>query len=511
MPQKIYNSILKFIKIFYVHFGHFFPFHQIGIWLYTLAGFICCKYLIYKIPEIQSIYQITNYHDNWFQPGISDLDLLPVLKDAETKLELETIKKVNRARNLLGKIFPFVWLGGSPFFEIDFKFWYRINTDYIHHRQKYLEMKLIYGSEIRPNVIPIKKQKMSGSSLRFFYEEMLGNIYYNILFQKNNYRIFYKFFKIYVQAGYTMEKTHQAPALESPQIQAWLAKTGCQKKFITKIINLKQKKFFCSDSSFNIEIIYNLIKITEYLTDIYKEKKKKLSVGRQIDTVKLKQGKKIPPFIEISNFVKALPKDNIKSIVLTKNILSSLLETFSFYIVYQTSNSFNFRKQIGSFLNNLHHLKNLMGNIKLQHRSALFLTKNVFPIILTEKILEFDTFVNADCFYEALNINSNQLLLYGYPLKIKINSHTVEKAWHFTINLALNSVPRPVFEALIMAILRNEILHQNQKFDFSQNLAKLYESVFKEKKPDNFETFYCQTRNLIKNNYYSPYLKKYLP
>lgn len=501
MIIKIYGFILKFVRFFFANSGRFFPFRQIGTLLYSLAEFISCRYLIHKIPETKTIYRITNYHDGWFQPGLSDIDLIAVFKDTDTEAELVLIDKINKTRDFLSKIFPFVWIGGTPFFEKDFKFWYKVNTNYIHHRQRYLEMKLVYGPEIRPAAIPIQKTKMSGYSLRFFYEEMLVNIYYNLLWGKSSYRIFYKFFQIYAQAGYTIEKAEAAPSLESPAMQSWLIRAGVEQPFLVKIINLKQKRFYCQDPSFNSDAIYNLIKITEYLTTLYQQKQPDQNKIAPLEIKIIEKERRPRPPAEAVAFTKALSKNHLRSVILTQYIISPEPVSFSLCLVSQARTSLDLKRQVRDFLDNLPYLKDLLTDIKKQHRGLLIFSRSIFPLILTEKILDFDTFINIDYLYEGLNINSNQVVLYGAPINIAVSPQSLETAPLSTVHLTFGQANKLIFKAVALALLRNEILSQNKYFDPTKSLSELYELVFQEKKPTDFEIFYLKIRNLAKSYY----------
>ncbi|MFA5737142.1 MAG: hypothetical protein WCX70_00675 [Candidatus Paceibacterota bacterium] len=495
--MNFYRKILKIVKTFFVKYGQKTLVKKLGIFLYKISSFIALKYLVFKLPKIKTVYSMTEVTGDWFRVGVSDIDLIVVFSDIDNLEIFDYYKKIYSTVKKMELIFPFVWLGGSPFFEKDFKLWYSLNMEYFHNIGKYKDLCLLYGPDLRPKMAPQNKIGLSAFSIRLFFEEIFVEIYYNILNKENRFRNTYKFFKLLSQISYSIEK-NKVISFHSEVMEKWLSKAGCEPQFVKQLLQMPALDYLVIDEDFSVNLIYNTNIIINY-------------IGQQSKTKPTTNPEKLivenfPPKIKeeniesIKNFIEKISKKNIYSIFITKSIFVPQANSYTLYLTINNKNKEETKKQIKNILASLKLLQVGLKNISIKVRSKIYLD-SIFPLILFSDLLNFNQFMNGGCLNESPNIKYNSLILSGVNPNLTPDFNDSAKGIYDIIHVSFNLMDDLTFDIVFIYFLQYLLLIKTKKL-YLDNIINIYNKVFKESIDlKNREASYLKYRELIKNFY----------
>ena len=476
--MNLYKFGLQNIQHFFAKYGQQKLVRIVGVQLYRFSLFFTLCYLKFRLPGLKTLYTFTNFDSPWFRPGISDVDLVAVFSDVKKEDLFEYTEKIKAVIVGIEKVFPHVWIGGSPFFTDEFLFWYELNINYAHDIEKYQSMKLIYGQELRPGMKVTPKIETSSFSFRFFFEEGLTDIYYNIIFRQNNFRNSYKFFRVLAMAGY-QTTTNLKVAFDSPQMKTWLQTAGCESPFINKLYNLSQTNFAAEKNSFPTDFIFNLNILVKHICFKLNHDRKPSLNKLQVDENANRQ--KPEPAKTIRFFIEGLNKDCLSSIFLTRSAFVPEANSQTLYLVLKNKDRKTVKGQIKNTLDNLSLLdSDLKKYLALKHRGAMYLLENVFPLVIFEELTNFWQFMNGGCLNESINIKYNATWLYGEKLNIGIDEEEIKRGLNDTVHVSFGPMNELLFKAVLRKFLQHELMSKTNTF-FPSQVESHYEKVFNEK------------------------------
>jgi len=465
---KIYLFLINIIKIIFIKISPIIP-RWLGIFLYKISLKLCIKILIFKIPEIKSIYLKTKF-DSWFKPGSSDLDIIIVIQDQKgPHKEIKLFSRYLKARKLATTLFPFIDMYVFPLFMNDFKKWKAINQENIYHDDLIKDMKLIYGKDI-PVQAPEKPTKLSGFGLRFSYESILVSVYNYILHDKKNIRPIYKNSLIIIRSFF-IHCNKQDGSLDD--YKNFLLKQGIDEEFINQFFALPKNNFRVK-KEFLIQTIFNLNKIFEIIGKDYKPEN--INDDFEIVSSPKSEIKNIP---EINEFVDKLEKRNIKSIYITQEAFENIDSYFLYLITPEKIKYEEFKNQIEEIFSKLEILKTNKEKIKIRERKTMYIfPPDIFPVIFTAGALKFSLMINYGFLFEAPNFNLNSKKLFGDDLKIIIKKIDLENSsksvWYVNIPLSVNEYSEKI---LFYRAVIDKLFKKTNKFYLNNSLEE-YQKIF---------------------------------
>lgn len=484
-----YKFFLKTTRRFFVKFGQITPFRQIGYALYFIALKLSVWYLLVKDKNIKSIYLYSPYN-RWFYPGVSDFDIYVVFKKSSSEKEFGVIQKYQKEYNLIKSFFPFLWSGGSPFFEEDFIFWEYENNLFLVESERIKKLRLIAGQELRKTGEKKAIGQMVYFTNRLFYEEALTNIYDCVINGYPSLRNFFKHSKNLIFNSFLADPEKQ-PDLSVPD---WLAKVGCEEKFWSRFNELEQKKYVY-DENLVLDIVYNLNKIFAYHGRLSKNVK-----GEQkIPIVNANKNFSYPE--SINRFVDNLNQtENFFSITLTKAYLENL-NAFFLYLVLSDEPA-KFKEQLRDIFRSLPLITELKEKIHIQQRGHLFFFPNItFPFILSSEATSFWQFINAGALYESLNLNQNSINLRGQPLAVKFFDSEVKNSFYTLVRINLAPISLGTLTMMSVMMMREDLFRKTGRLILT-GVSDSYQKEFGEKVNfQDYQSTYVWFRNKFKQKY----------
>lgn len=407
----INRKVLKVIRCFFFRCNNIPVIRQLGIFLYEVGVRQSIKVFVKEFPQIISIYSTTAYDSN-FVLGESDIDLTVVVKDLIVEEEIRFLKKFRRVKHLLCKKFPFM-KGGTLYFLEQVIWQEKFGRDFIEKKpiKYWSSMILLYGQELRS--IFYKEKRINEGHLRIGYEQVLLDLYAFKLLGKKYFRNLY-YYTLYIIRSFFIFQNGKDAANDSEYI-GFLIKNNIGEEFCKKFFNMRSKNFK-ADEDFLILILFNVIKIIEY-------------IGNKVDpndstSWELGQGKGPDLLIpeDVNKFQSQLEKNGVKSVYFTKSILN--IDAGYLYIIIDNGVDYNtFQGMVKSCFANLQLLNNLATKVSLSIRLDMYaFVPDIFPVIMTGKMVDYSEFLNGPGLLESFNLSINGKLLFGERINVKARS-----------------------------------------------------------------------------------------
>lgn len=482
------------VESFFVEYGQKTFVKKIGIFLYKISSFIALKYLIFKLPKIKTVYSMSKINEDWFRVGISDIDLIIVFSDIDNLQMFDYCKKIFNTIKKMKLVFPFITFHGP--LEEDFRFWYSINMEYFYNIERNRNLSLLYGPDLRPHASSQNKIKLSAFATRLFFEEILVEIYYNILNKKDRFRNSYKFFKLLSQIGYSVEKNKIIP-FHSKEMKEWLLGAGAEPQFIRQLLQIPTLDFIVNDKNFPINLIYNANIIVKYIGQKSKSKKTpkkdKFVIGNFPKIKKMATG-------GVENFIKKISQKSLYSIFMTKSVFAPQANSYNLYLIIGNKNKDEIKRQIRDILDNIKFLNVELKNIQKKVRCEIYLD-STFPLILFTELLNFSQFINGGFLNELPNIQYNSLVLLGAKPKLTLNYNDLTEGIYDIIHISFSLMDDSTFDTVFIYLLQYCLLIKTKKL-YLDDVINIYNKIFKETIDlKNREVSYLKYRELIKNFY----------
>ena len=402
---------------------------QVGIFLYKF-GLIIAVQMYKKMPEIESIYTKTKF-DKWFKVGQSDIDIQIIIKDMSIEQEWDFLKRFWKIQKSVEKLFPFIELVILAF-NRDFKIHQIIGHTKISRKGEHFQnWKLIYGKENRMK-FKDNETKLSYPYTAFSYRDSLFNIYEFKLNENQNLRVFYKCIGAIIRNFFRDENKREAKNID--EYKEFFKKRGLSERFTKEFFELPGKDFK-SNQGFLALALFSIIKLIESLKTENLNKK-----TNKMDFKVIKNPHfKININSEIKNFVNKLDKKHIHSIYLEREVYRSQC---LFYLIFKDGLSYKeFKQQFNLILDNLHLLKEVKDRVKLKEK-VYTSDPQLFPIILTEKMIKNTEFIDDGDPYGSVNFNSYAKKLYGDKISITPNYKQIRKM----VDMPKTQIPLQFFQ-----------------------------------------------------------------
>ncbi|MDO8669457.1 MAG: hypothetical protein Q7K65_04145 [Candidatus Buchananbacteria bacterium] len=302
MIQKIRQIIIYLVRNFFLATRNIKLCRYFGIGLYKIGLHYAVKKLA-KIPETEAIYSSTDFNDEDFLPGESDIDLVVVLKkETAPDIIFDLNQILNKAKNGINFYFPFF----QDIFLFDAQEFYDIchRSERIEHEKKDFDnLILIWGEDKRKNLTPGRQEAApSKRTARIVLMVFMLLVIENHWGQKNLRRV-RKFFGHILYLGFHFKYHRKAKSVQDYLV--YMAEIGVPAQFIDIFPKLKEFDF---DYQYELLplMVYSVIKIYE---SIDKFEKIKNDYTTEISDNFTKK-----PSQELLDFFESVDKKMIKSI-----------------------------------------------------------------------------------------------------------------------------------------------------------------------------------------------------
>lgn len=426
--MKLYSGILKVFSRWLIAKNNTPSVRRAGLFFYRFGLFIAVRILINRLPEIITIYRATEF-DEKFLVGKSDIDLYLIADDMSLDNEVDYIKRLKMVSSFISKWFPFLYI--ENFFLADAKRWEEISRNFIAKSasKHWSGLSLVYGDDVRSFFSGNSGgSNFLGYDLRLYYEQILADIFRSAITEQNYHRDLYRY-SLHIIRIFFLAVNHRE-ALANDEYRCFLRQSGIDESFVAALFSLPEKGFQSNDD-FLILCIISIIKIIEMIAEHELPKNSNTPIPSESD-----QSGELPidPSLksDINFFIDNLSKDGIKAIYLTRSAFD-----IDSYILYLVINNDIPRQKIQNQLHDIIRAAAGIGilkeKIRLEYRPYMYLSPpDVFPVIVTEKMIKFAKFLNGSFFFEAANFRANGWKIFGEDVLSADNSEDSEKFFFFS-------------------------------------------------------------------------------
>jgi len=415
----------KLLGIFLARFNTVPFIRFLGISICKTSLLIAIKIIVKLLPETKSIYLATTFNDR-FIPGNSDIDIFIITKNIPAAEELNYGNKYLNCHSIVKSLFPFIDAYDCPMFVEDFSRLQSLEHTFIYKFDRRLDhMSLIYGEDLRAQYCDYDTE-LFGFGLFYFFALILVDIYSAKLLGKNQFRTLYNNSINIIRCFFIYSNKREA--INCEEYQTFLTNSGIPYDFINILFNMPRCQYKTNEDQ-RICILYGIISILEKLSD-----ESNPDINQNIDfNIINNPDFNYTPNKATNNFTNIISKDNLYSIYLTRSPFD--IESYNLYLIYENTLSYSeFHRQTTSVLQNLYVFTYLPDILKLRCWVKMYFNPlNVFPFIVTKKLINFAKFINSNPAHETVNLNEYGKCLFGKQFKLAVPVDDIRRPYRYNV------------------------------------------------------------------------------
>jgi len=457
--------------------------------IYYLLGFKLSVFLLKKIPELDSIYLLTDINN--VDIGTSDIDMRIVFRNVSLDKEIYLLKRFYEVKKFITFFFPFM-ADILFYFKRDFITIQENTYSYISRKAKGIKYwELVYGTENRIK-LNIKEAEIYSKLFRMHYENALMDIYANVLGIKKTLRTSYKKILENIRMIFILKTGRDADDTE--EYKKFLYNYGFDKEFLEQFFLLPLINF-----SYREEFLYSLAFYNLKLLEIANKRRK---IGTDIKLIKKEPIKEKKEILnkELIRAIKLIDKKQITSIYILKTGGFYKDENILYVILKNSVSLRDFKIFFKSFLGFIRRLDTLKKDISKKGEATLkkFI---LLPLIFSEAIIKKSIAIGGLYTLEPLHFNLEAKKLFGHNLKM---DYDLERIKISNFEFLSKTMFIPGISDLVNYPMALRLLLEKKIACFS-NIKKEYEKHFKDivLKSESIEDKYMFMRKIFNKIYYN--------
>ncbi|MDO8669458.1 MAG: hypothetical protein Q7K65_04150 [Candidatus Buchananbacteria bacterium] len=497
MIGKIRKIIIYLVRNFFIRTNSIRICRYLGLFLYKL-GQVFAVARLKKIPGVESIYSMTDLTSWTFLPGESDIDLVLVVKNFNSQEFINFAEQFSHATKTIYYFFPFFQhmpVYTDEVLEAANESW---SLEATQKTKDFRNWILLWGQDRISKSTPPDHQEPSPVIVRLIYERLFLEICrFKWEPKRQLRRIYLNFFDIMRQSFIAVKKRD---ARSDDEYVSYMREIGLRPEFIDLFLKLPDCHFR-RDYEFLPLALFSALKLLENIKE---------PVKHDLSHPKIVVDKKIEITLaeEAVEFVNQIDKVGISSIYCGQYI-HCLFGFQNLYFILENDLPYDiFRKEFDNIYNKLNILKTLRANSTLGTLKAVKHNgqdpKEVFPLIMTKRMMESLYLINGQWGLEGLEIGLFGKKIFGKDIDFlsfwngnyddgltKIEYHSLATFMITLYQIALNKKNRATAFGLIKKTVKFYQLYEKTNTIYYGDIDRRYRENFGHDGPaiDNMAEF----------------------